>query len=77
MHSGDTNICFSLRSVADINTAISADLDDLKIWLDSHKVSLDVLNTQGICIGTCKRLQELKQKINTKSSFKSWIDKIN
>ena len=55
MYADDTSICFSSGLFDDINRAINEDLEDLKIWLKSNKLSLNVLKTQGMLIGTSKR----------------------
>ena len=59
MYADNTSICFSSGSVDDINRAINEGLEDLKIWLKSSKLSLNVLKTQGMSIGTSKHLQKL------------------
>ena len=42
-------------SVNDINTAINADLKALRGWLEGKKLSLNVVKTQGMIIGSrCK-----------------------
>ena len=69
MHADDITICFSFGSIADINKAINADLEDLKIWLKTNKLSLNVLKTQGMIVGKSKRLQKLQQETSTKPSF--------
>ena len=41
----------------DINTAINADLEALRGWLEGNKLSLNVVKTQGMIIGSrCKLL---------------------
>ena len=69
IHADDTSICFSSGSVDNIKRTIKKDLQDLKIWLESSKLSLSVLNTQGMLIGTSKRLQKLKQETSIEPSF--------
>ena len=43
MYAEDTSTYSSSRSVNDIKGAVYADLQDLKIWLGSNKLSLNVL----------------------------------
>ena len=69
MYTNNTSICFSSGAVGDLNRAINADLEDLKIWLESNKQELNVVKTQGISIGKSKRLQKPKKETSTKSSF--------
>ena len=43
--------------MTDINTAINADLEALRGWLEGNKLSLNVVKTQGMIIGSrCKLL---------------------
>ena len=48
MHADDTTIYYSSPSMNDINTAINADLEALRGWLEGNKLSLNVVKTQGL-----------------------------
>ena len=57
MYADDTTIYYSSPSMTDINTAINADLEALRGWLEGNKLSLNVVKTQGMIIGRrCKLL---------------------
>ena len=57
MYADDTTIYYSSPSMTDINTAINADLEALRGWLEGNKLSLNVVKTQGMIIGSrCKLL---------------------
>ena len=57
MYADDTTIYYSSPSMNDINTAINADLEALRGWLEGNKLSLNVVRTQGMIIGSrCKLL---------------------
>ena len=64
-----TSICFASGSVDDTNRAINKDLEDHKIWLESNRLSLNVLKTQRMLTGTSKRLQKLQRETSTNPSF--------
>ena len=69
MHTDDTSICFSSGSVDDINRALNEDLENLKIWLECKKLSINLLKIQGMFVATSRQLQRLKQESSTKPSF--------
>ena len=55
MYADDTTIYYSSPSMNDINTAINADLEALRGWLEGNKLSLNVVKTQGMIMGSrCK-----------------------
>ena len=56
MYADDTTIYYSSPSMNDINTAINADLEALRGWLEGNKLSLNVVKTQGMIIGTRRKL---------------------
>ena len=57
MYADDTTIDYSSLSMNDINTAINANLEAIRVWLEGNKLSLNVVKTQGMIIGSrCKLL---------------------
>ena len=52
MYADDTSISYSLRSVTDLANAVNSDLQDLSIWLQGNKVTLNVVKTQSMTSGT-------------------------
>ena len=55
MYADDTTIYYSSPSMNDFNTATNADLEALRGWLEGNKLSLNVVKTQGMVIGSrCK-----------------------
>ena len=57
MYADDTTIYYSSPSMNNINTAINADLEALRGWLEGNKLSLNVVKNQGMIIGSrCKLL---------------------
>ena len=59
MYADDTTIYYSSPSIDDINAAINADLEALKCWLEGNKLSLNVVKTQGMIIGSRCKLQSI------------------
>ena len=57
MYADDTAIYYSSPSMNDINTSINADLKALRGWLEGNKLSLNVVKTHGMILGSrCKPL---------------------
>ena len=57
MYADDTTIYYSSPSMNDIKTAINADLEALRGWLEGNKLSINVVKTQGMIKGSrCKLL---------------------
>ena len=52
MYADDTTIYYSSPSMNDMNTAINADLEALRGWLAGNKLSLNVVKTQGMIMGS-------------------------
>ena len=63
MYADDTSISFSARNVSDLNVTLNKELDSLREWLQGNKLSLNVLKTQAMVIGSRPNLK----KISTKS----------
>ena len=56
-----STIYYSSPSVNDINTAINADLEALRGWLEGNKLSLNVVKTQGMIIGSRCKLHSIEK----------------
>ena len=65
MYADDTSISFTANSVDDLNMTLNKELDSLRKWLQGNKLSLNVLRTQAMVIGSHPNSPNLK-KISTK-----------
>ena len=59
MYADDTTISYSSDSVTNIYDSVNEDLDHLKNWLESNKLSLNVAKTQSMLIGSRNRLKKI------------------
>ena len=59
MYADDTTIYYSSPSMNDINTSINADLKALRGWLEGNKLSLNVVKSQGMIIGSRRKLHSI------------------
>ena len=64
MYADDTSISYSSDSVTNINDLVIEDLDHLKNWLGSNKLSLNVAETQSMLIGSRNRLKKIDMSEN-------------
>ena len=54
------------KDVADIGTRLSSDCDQLSSWMKSNAFKLDVDNTHCLVMGTNRRLNNMKEKMEVK-----------
>ena len=69
MYADDTTIYYSSPSMNDINTAINADLEALRGWLEGNKLSLNVVKTQGMVIGSRCKLHSIDLPSSSRPDF--------
>ena len=69
MYADDTTIYYSSPSVDDINTTINADLEALRCWFEGNKLSLNVVKTQGMIIGSRCKLHSIDVPSSSKPDF--------
>ena len=69
MYTDDTSISFTARSVNDLNLTMNKELDSLGKWLQGNKLSLNVLKTQAMVIGSRPNLEKMSTKLVEPPSF--------
>ena len=62
MYADDTTISYSSSSLADINQTLNSELNDLKQWLQGNKLSLNVLKTQALILGSQLEIKKISDK---------------
>ena len=72
MYADDTRIYYSARSVNDLNVTINKELDYLRKWLQGNKLSLNVLKTQAMVIGSRPNLKKILAKTSGISLLFYW-----
>ena len=58
MYTDDTSLAYSAKNVTDISNVINYELESLRKWLHSNKLSLNVATTTSMLIGTKNALQD-------------------
>ena len=69
MYPDDTNISFTAKSVDDLNMTLNKEVDSLRKWLQGNKLSLNVLKTQVMVIGSRPNLKKISTKLVEPPSF--------
>ena len=68
MYADDTSISHASKNVGEVYSVINWDLDCLNKWLQGNKLSLNVVKTQAIVIGSQPNLKKIaEEKIDTPS----------
>ena len=62
MYADDTSISYSSSSLVDINQTLNSELKDLKLWLQGNKLSLNVLKTQALIVGSQPKIRKITDK---------------
>ncbi len=62
MYADDTSISHSTKDINDLNFALNSDLDRLKGWLQGNKLSLNVIKTQAMVVGSRPNLKNISDK---------------
>ena len=52
MFAGDTNVCFSIENLSELENAIYSSLINLNRWLIANKLSLNIVKTVFMVIGS-------------------------
>ena len=77
MYADDARISYSSRSVTDFTNAINSDLQDLSIWLQGNKLTLNVVKTQSMIFGNEPNLRRIYRDTSTSFPlFQINLDKI-
>ena len=69
MYADDTSISFAAKSVNDLNMTLNRELDSLRKWLQGNKLSLNILKTQAMVIGSRPNLKKISTKLVEPPSF--------
>ena len=71
MYDDDTSLAYSAKSVSDISHVMNYELESLRKWLFSNKLSLNVAKTTSMLIGTRNALQDKSNRELLRTNFKT------
>ena len=63
MYADDTSISYFSSSLVDIEQTLNCELKDLKLWMQGNKLSLNVLKTQAVVVGSQPKIKKITDKI--------------
>ena len=63
MYADDTSISYSSKNMEDINQTLNSELGHLKQWLQGNKLSLNVLKTQALVVGSKPKIKKITEKV--------------
>ncbi len=69
MYADDTSISYSSKNIDELNATLNSDLDSLKQWFEGNKLSLNVIKTQAIVIGSRPNIKKISDKLVLAPSF--------
>ena len=69
MYANATNISYSSKNIDELNETLNSDLESLKQWLEGSKLSLNVIKTQAMVIGSRPNNKKISDKSVPTPSF--------
>ena len=64
MYAYDTNLTYSACNVAELQRQMGKDLEKLKTWLAANKLTLNIVKTEYMLIGSRQRIATQKEVLN-------------
>ena len=77
MYADDTPICYSSDLIEDLNAVVNAGLTYLNEWLRGNKLSLNIIKTQAIVVGSKRKLSHIKSLSSVNPGFNVANDNID
>ena len=77
IYAGDTASSHSSSCLSKLQDDLNQDLVNLQNWLQGNKLSLNVVKTQSMMIGSRPNIQKIKKQTEAKPSFKIGEQNIN
>ena len=69
MYADDTSIYYSSRNMEDSNQTLNSELDHVKQWLQGNELSLNVLKTQDLVVGSKPKIKKITEKVVAPPQF--------
>ena len=63
MYADNTSISYSSSSLMDIDQTLNSELNDLNLWMQGNKLSLNVLETRAMDVGSQPKIKKTTDKI--------------
>ena len=69
LYTDDTSISYSSKNIDDLTGTLNSELKCLKNWLQGNKLSLNVIKTQAMVIGSRPNLKKISEKTVSSPEF--------
>ena len=69
MYADDTSISYSTKNIEDLTETLNKELKCLKEWLQGNKLSLNVIKTQAMVIGSRPNLKKIGEETVDSPAF--------
>ena len=69
MYADDTSLSYASKNIDDLNQFMNEDLNCLKDWLQGNKLSLNVLKTHAMVVGSRPKLKMISDEVVEQPSF--------
>ena len=69
MYADDTTICYSSENMQDLNAVVNSELPRLNRWLRGNKLSLNIIKTQAMIIGSRQKLSYMRKSSSVIPNF--------
>ena len=76
MYADDTTICCSSDNIEDLNAVVNAELTCLNEWLRGNKLSLNIIKTQAMVVGSKRKISHIKSLSSVNPGFNVANDNI-
>ena len=76
MYADDTTISHSSMSLEDLQHDLNCDLSNLQYWLHGNKLSLNVVKTQSLIVGSGPNIRKIQSQPDAQPSFEIDNDNI-
>ena len=76
MYADDTTISHSSKSLAALQHDLNCDLSNLQDWLHGNKLSLNVIKTQSLIVGSGPNIRKIQGQPDSQPSFEIDNDNI-
>ena len=69
MYADDTTICYCSDNIEDLNIVFNAELTCLNDWLRGNELSLSIIKTQAMVIGSKREISHIKNFSSVNPAF--------
>ncbi len=69
MYADDTSLSYASKNICELNQVMNEDLNCLRVWLQGNKLSLNVIKTHAMVIGSRPKLKMISDEVTEQPCF--------